>query len=252
MVLLDDNFATIVKAVKEGRIVYDNIRKFVKYTMTSNAGEIWVMVLGPLVGMPLPLLPLQILWINLVTDGLPGLALAVETAERDTMRRPPYPPREHVFGRGMARDIAWIGFVMGVVSLVMGYVYWSVAMEVSTINNSATRLIHAQTFAVAAEPHWRTIIFTVLTLAQMGNALAIRSNRDSLFQIGIFSNRALIGSVALTFGLQLLVIYWAPLQRIFKTTSLTAMELVSCIALSTVVFWAVETQKLLLRRRANP
>ena len=74
MVLLDDNFATIVNAVEEGRIVYDNIRKFVKYTMTSNAGEIWVMVLGPLMGMPLPLLPLQILWINLVTDGLPGLA----------------------------------------------------------------------------------------------------------------------------------------------------------------------------------
>ena len=92
-----------MNAVEEGRIVYDNIRKFVKYTMTSNAGEIWVMVLGPLLGMPLPLLPLQILWINLVTDGLPGLALAVEKAERDTMRRPPHPPGEHIFGRGMAR-----------------------------------------------------------------------------------------------------------------------------------------------------
>ena len=120
MVLLDDNFATIVGAVEEGRIVYDNIRKFVKYTMTSNAGEVWVMVLGPLLGMPLPLLPLQILWINLVTDGLPGLALAVEKAERDTMERPPYPPQEHIFGRGMGWDIAWIGLLMGVVSLAMG------------------------------------------------------------------------------------------------------------------------------------
>lgn len=231
MVLLDDNFSTIVNAVEEGRIVYDNIRKFVKYTMTSNAGEVWVMVLGPLMGMPLPLLPLQILWINLVTDGLPGLAFALEQAERDTMQRPPYPPKEHVFGQGMGRDIAWIGLLMGMVSLAMGY--WSWAFD--SVNES----------------HWRTIVFTVLTLAQMGNALAIRSARNSLFQIGIFSNRALIGSVVLTFGLQLAVIYWPPLQKIFKTTSLTIVELISCIALSTIVFWAVEGQKWLLRSRSQ-
>ncbi len=227
MVLLDDNFATIVNAVEEGRIAYDNIRKFVKYTMTSNAGEIWVMVLGPLMGMPLPLLPLQILWINLVTDGLPGLALAVEKSERDTMHRPPYPPKEHIFARGMGRDIAWIGLLMGVVSLAMGYWSWATGL--------------------ASEAHWRTIIFTVLTLAQMGNALATRSDRDSLFQLGIFSNRALIGSVALTFGLQLAVIYWPPLQSIFKTTALTSGEFLLCVALSTIVFWAVEAKKLLLR-----
>ncbi len=229
MVLLDDNFSTIVNAVEEGRIVYDNIRKFVKYTMTSNAGEVWVMVLGPLMGMPLPLLPLQILWINLVTDGLPGLALAFEPAERDTMRRAPHPPQEHIFGRGMGRDIAWIGVLMGAVSLATGYWWWA--------------------FGSTAEAHWRTIVFTVLTLAQMGNALAIRSAHDSLFQIGIFSNRALISAVALTFGLQLCVIYWQPLQRIFKTTALTAFELLSCVALSTIVFWAVEAQKFLLRSR---
>ena len=231
MVLVDDNFATIVNAVEEGRIVYDNIRKFVKYTMTSNAGEVWVMVLGPLMGMPLPLLPLQILWINLVTDGLPGLALAVEQAEQDTMKRPPYPPKEHVFGRGMGRDIAWIGLLMGVVSLAMGYWSWA--------------------FGSADEAHWRTLVFTVLTLTQMGNALAIRSDRNSLFQIGVFSNRALIGSVALTFGLQLCVIYWPPMQSLFKTTALTPFELLSCIALSTIVFWAVEAQKLFLRRRRS-
>jgi Ca2+-transporting ATPase len=229
MVLLDDNFATIVNAVEQGRIVYDNIRKFVKYTMTSNAGEIWVMVLGPLMGMPLPLLPLQILWINLVTDGLPGLALAIEQAERDTMRRPPYPPDEPIFDRRMVRDIAWIGLLMGVVSLAMGYRSWAIDS--------------------ADESHWRTIVFTVLTLAQMGNALAIRSARDSLFRIGIFSNIALLGSVILTFALQMAVIYWPPLQQLFKTASLTAGELVWCVALSTVVFWAVEAQKLILRLR---
>ena len=232
MVLLDDNFATIVNAVEEGRIVYDNIRKFVKYTMTSNAGEIGVMVLGPLLGMPLPLVPLQILWINLVTDGLPGLALAVEKSERGTMRRPPHPPGEHVLGRGMARDIAWIGLLMGVVSLALGYWYW--ANESSSVT------------------HWRTIVFTVLTLAQMGNALAIRSSSDSLFRIGVFSNKPLIGSVFLTFFLQLAVVYWPPLQKIFKTTALTAGEFFLCLALSTVVFWAIEAQKLIsrLRRRA--
>ena len=231
MILLDDNFSTIVNAVEQGRIVYDNIRKFVKYTMTSNAGEIWVMVLGPLMGMPLPLLPLQILWINLVTDGLPGLALAIEKAERNTMRRPPYPPEQHIFDRSMVRDIAWIGLLMGVVSLSLGYWSWVSGSSVDT--------------------HWRTIVFTVLTLTQMGNALAIRSSHDSLFRIGVFSNRALVGAVALTFGLQMAVVYWPPLQSIFKTTELTAVELVSCIALSTIVFWAIEAQKWLSRSRSR-
>ena len=231
MVLLDDNFATIVNAVEEGRIVYDNIRKFVKYTMTSNAGEVWVMVLGSLLGMPLPLLPLQILWINLVTDGLPGLALAVEPAERETMRRPPYPPGEHIMGRGMWREIAWVGLLMGVVSLAMGYVRWSEG--------------------TSGAAHWRTIVFTVLTLSQMGNALAIRSARDSLFQIGLLSNKALLGSVLLTFLLQLTVIYLPPLQTVFKTVSLSIGELLWCLLLSTIVFWAVEAAKLRSRLR-NP
>jgi Ca2+-transporting ATPase len=228
MILLDDNFATIVNAVEEGRIVYDNVRKFVKYTMTSNAGEIFVMVLGPLLGMPLPLLPLQILWINLVTDGLPGLALAFEKPESDTMQRPPYPPGNRIFGREMGRDVAWIGLLMGVNSLAMGYWYWA--------------------FASASVTHWRTIVFTVLTFAQMGNVMAIRSSRDSLFRIGIFSNMALLGSVAITFALQLAVIYWPPLQGIFQTTALSAVELFLCFALSTIVFWAVEFKKMLIRR----
>jgi Ca2+-transporting ATPase len=237
MVLLDDNFATIVNAVEEGRIVYDNIRKFVKYTMTSNAGEVWVMVLGPLLGMPLPLLPLQILWINLVTDGLPGLAFAVEPAERETMRRPPYPPSEHIMGRGMWRDIAWVGLLMGAVSLAMGYLLWA---QGAPEEPAARELFHR---------HWRTIVFTVLTLSQMGNALAIRSTRDSLFRIGLLSNKALLGSVLLTFLLQLAVIYLPPLQAIFKTTSLPIGELLWCLLLSTIVFWAVEAAKLLSRAR---
>jgi Ca2+-transporting ATPase len=227
MVLLDDNFATIVNAVEQGRIVYDNIRKFVRYTMTSNAGEVGVMLLGPLIGMPMALLPLQILWVNLVTDGLPGLALSLEPAERNTMKRPPYALDEHVINRRMVVDIGWIGLVMAVISLSMGYWYWS-AHSVGT-------------------SHWRTMVFTVLTMSQMGNALAIRSERDSLFRIGLFSNVVLLAAVTLTFILQMVVIYAPPLQKIFQTSSLSGGELIVCMLLSTVVFFAVETAKWIRR-----
>ncbi len=244
MVLLDDNFTTIVNAVEEGRIVYDNIRKFIKYTLTSNAGEVWVMLLAPLAGMPLPLLPLQILWINLVTDGLPGLALAIEPAERGTMQRPPYPPGENIFRRGMARDILWIGLLMGILSLSVGYFYWD-----------PTRVGGSDVFGElhATGPnhsYWRTMVFTVLTLSQMGNALATRSSKDSLFTIGLFSNRFLLWSVILTFVLQVAVIYLPFLQDLLKTTALSARDFGACLLISTVVFWAVEGHKWLMRRMA--
>ncbi len=228
MVLLDDNFATIVAAVEEGRTIYDNIRKFIKYTMTSNSGEIWTMLLAPFLGMPLPLLPLQILWVNLVTDGLPGLALAVEPAERGTMRRSPYHPKENIFGRGMGRHILWVGLLMGLVSLGMGYWIW----------NSG----HAT---------WQTMVFTTLTLSQMGHALAIRSSRDSLLSIGLLSNKLLLGAVLLTFGLQMAVVYLPFMQEIFKTTSLPLADLAVSLLLSTVVFWGVELEKWYLRRKGD-
>ncbi len=193
MVLLDDNFATIVTAVKEGRTIYDNIRKFIKYTMTSNSGEIWVMLLAPFLGMPLPLLPLQILWVNLVTDGLPGLALGVEPAEKGIMRRSPYHPNENIFGRGMGWHILWVGLLMGLVSLGMGYWAWSTGRH-----------------------DWQTMVFTTLTLSQMGHALAIRSGRESFFKIGMFTNKALLGAVLLTFVLQLAVVYVPFMQEIVQ------------------------------------
>ncbi len=224
MVLLNDNFATIVAAVKEGRTIYENIRKFIKYTLTSNAGEIWVMLLAPLVGMPLPLLPLQILWINLVTDGLPGLALGVEPPERDTMRRPPHHPQENIFGRGLGRHVAWVGLLMGLVSLGMGYWTWQAGWD-----------------------HWQTMVFTTLTLSQMGHALAVRS-RESLFKVGLLSNRALLGAVMLTFVLQLAVIYVPFLQELFKTDALALDELLLSLGFSTVVFWGVELEKWWMRR----
>ncbi len=224
MILLDDNFATIVTSVKEGRRIYDNIRKFIKYTLTSNAGEIWVMLLAPFIGMPMPLTSLQILWVNLVTDGLPGLALAVEPAEKKVMQRPPYPPNENIFGRGMARDILWIGLLMGVVSLGVGFVYYQIDPSVSP--------------AV-----WQTVIFTTLTLSQMGNALATRSEQDSIFRIGFLSNKAMLGSVLLTFILQLAVIYLPFLNKAFSTTPLSLRDLLISFGFSLIVFSAVEIAK---------
>ena len=232
MVLLDDDFASIVDAVEEGRTIYDNIRKFLKYTLTSNFGEIWVMLAAPLIGMPLPLVPLQILWINLVTDVLPGLAMAVEPAERDIMSRAPRPPGERILNREMIRDILIFGTLMGSVALGLGYLYWS------------------DTRDVAYDASWGTIIFTVLTLSQMGNALAIRSSRDSVFRIGVFSNRALVAAISVTVLLQLAVIYVPFLQRIFKTSPLSATDLLICVIASTVVFWAVELSKRVTARRA--
>jgi Ca2+-transporting ATPase len=224
MVLLDDNFATIVAAVEEGRVIYDNVRKFIRYILTTNSGEIWVMLLAPFLGMPLPLLPLQILWMNLVTDGLPALALGVEPAEFDTMRRPPYPPGESIFARGMARHILWVGLLMGVISLGVGFSYWR-----------------------ANDQTWQTIVFSTLTLSQMAHVLAIRSEQNSLFRIGLFSNKPLLGAVLLTFFLQLALIYVPFLQGFFHTSALSAGHLAIVLGLSSLIFLAVELEKWLTR-----
>ena len=225
MVLLDDDFSTIVAAVREGRRVYDNVRKFVKYTMTSNAGEIWTLLLAPFLGLPLPLLPIQILWINLVTDGLPGLALGVEPEERGVMRRPPRRPAESLFAGGLLTHVVWCGLLIGFLS------------------------IGAQAWARAGGSEaWQSVVFTTLTLCQLAHVLAIRSERDSLLVQGLGSNRALLGTVLLTVGLQLAVLYVPVLQGLFHTQALSAAELGVCFTLPLVVFLAVELEKLLARR----
>jgi Ca2+-transporting ATPase len=226
MVLLDDNFLTIVAAVEEGRVIYDNIRKFIKYTLTSNAGEIWVMLLAPLLNMPLPLLPLQILWINLLTDGLPGLALTLEPAEPQVMHRPPTPPQQPIFAQGLGRDILWVGLVMGLIPLLIGYGYWR-----------------------ANHPGWQTMVFTTLTLLQMGNVLALRSQQTSLFHLGLWSNKPLVCAVLLTFVLQMAVIYSPFFQLVFKTVALGWQDMIVALSISTAVFWFVELQKWIQRRR---
>jgi Ca2+-transporting ATPase len=225
LVLLDDSFATIVTAVNEGRRIFDDIRKFIRYTMTSNSGEIWVLVLAPLLGLPLPLLPLHILWINLVTDGLPGLALSAEPAERDAMQRRPRPPEESIFAHGMAGHILWVGLLIGGLTLATQAWTWT-----------------------RNEAEWQTMVFTVLVIAQLFHCLAIRSERLSLASIGLFSNPALVVAILVTVLAQLAVIYLPPLNTVFRTQPLSGTQLAACFGIGSVVLVAVELEKFVRRR----
>jgi P-type Ca2+ transporter type 2C len=224
MVLLDDNFSTIVAAVRGGRRIFDNIRRFIKYVLTTNLAEVLLIFLAPFLGLPLPLLPLHILWVNLVTDGLPGLALTAEPAERGIMQRPPHPPGETIFARGMWQHILWVGTLMS--GLVLGLQYWGIA---------------------SGAVHWQTMVFTALTFAQLAHVMVIRSDRESLLTIGILSNRPLAITVAFTVALQLLLIYTPALNRIFDTAPLPPLELGLCFACAAVVLVAVEGEKWLVR-----
>jgi len=228
MILLDDNFATIVRAVREGRRIYDNLRRFIRYVVTTNSAEIWTIFLAPFLGLPIPLLPIQILWINLVTDGLPGLMLAAEPEEPDIMRRPPRPPTEGVLARGLGVHALWVGLLMA--ALTLGTQAW---------------------FFHAGSAHWQTMAFTVLCLAQLAHVLAIRSERHSLFTQGLLSNRPLLGAVVLTVGLQLATIYVPALQVVFKTEPLGVAELALALGTAGVVFVAVEIEKWTMRRRGR-
>ena len=226
MVLLDDNFATIVAAVREGRRIYDNIRKFVRYAMTGNSGEIWTLFLAPMLMLPIPLLPIHILWVNLVTDGLPGLALAAEPAERGVMQRPPRAPNESLFSNGMWQHILGVGLLIG--GLCLGVQAWALSTG------------HA---------HWQTMVFTVLTLSQMVHVLAIRSEQSPLWQLGLLSNKPLLGAVALTFLLQMAIIYLPALNPVFKTAPLSLGELGICLGAAAVVGVVVEIEKFWRRKK---
>lgn len=226
MILLDDNFATIVKAVKQGRRIFDNIRKFIKYIMTGNSGEIWTIFLAPFFGLPIPLLPIHILWINLVSDGLPSIALAAEPAEKNIMNRPPRLQGESVFAGGTGRHILFFGFLIGIVCIL------------------------TQSLAIRMQDgHWQTMVFAVLSFSQIGHVLAIRSETQSLFKLGLFSNMPLLGAVLLTFIFQLATIYLPVLNPLFKTSPLSFYELLTVLAFSSVVFLAVEFEKLYYRRK---
>jgi Ca2+-transporting ATPase len=229
MVLLDDNFATIVQAVEEGRVIYDNIRRFVKFSIAGNVGKLAVMLLAPLVlGMPVGLLPLQLLWLNLMTDGLLGLGLGVEPAEKGTMRRPPRVPQASIFSEGLGTHVLWVGALIGAVALLAGYL---------TLDQP--------------DDTWQTMIFTTLAFLQVGQAMASRSSRESLFTMGLRSNPVLLGLAILTIVLQLLVIYVPFLDRFFNVVPLSSTELLLAAVLGNTAFWAIEIEKWFLRRQTR-
>lgn len=230
MILLDDNFATIVKAVKEGRRIYENIRKFILYVLSCNLAEILTIFFAPVVGLAIPLLPIHILWINLVTDGLPGLALTAEPAEKDIMNRPPRPPKENLFAGGMISEILFTGILMALGVLLSQA--WA-----------ANRGYDVKT--------QQTMVFTLLCFVQLGNALSVRSAYHSMFSSGILANRGMWGAIILTAIVQLLIVYLPFLQTIFKTAALNwnAMEIILTVTLGCIL--GMELIKYLTNRRVS-
>jgi Ca2+-transporting ATPase len=225
LVLLDDNFATIVAAVREGRTIYDNIRKFVHFSVAGNIGKVLVMVLAPFLGKPLPLLPLQLLWLNLLTDGLLGLGMGVENPEADTMKRAPFSPKEGVFSRGAGVQTIWAGALIGSLALGLGSLYY-----------------------FTGRPEWQTMIFTSLAFMQVFQALASRSSKDSLFKIGVLSNPLLAGMALLVVVLQLMVMYIQPLADFFEVIPLHGFDLSIAAGAGLIVFIVMELGKRLKRK----
>ena len=225
MVLLDDNFATIVAAVEEGRVIYDNIRKFIKYLLTCNASELAVMIIAPLAGLPIPLLPLQILWMNLVTDGLPALALGIEPAEEDVMDRPPRVAGEAIFGGGVVPFIGIFGSLLAAVSLLIGWYGWS-----------------------TDDPAAQTMLFTTLIFGQLVLALEIRTDRRSLLSVGLLSNRAMLVAVAIGVVAHVVLVYVPFFQGIFDTVALGLVDLAYSLAAAGTVLAAAEAWKWRARR----
>ncbi len=233
MVLLDDNFATIVAAAEEGRVVYSNIRRFIKYILGSNIGEVLTIAAAPLMGLGgVPLTPLQILWMNLVTDGVPALALAVEPAEPNVMKRPPFSPRESIFARGLGSYMIRIGIIFAILTIAM----MSWAYGYTTNPNH-----------VGDPEAWKTMVFTTLCLAQMGHAIAIRSNTQLTLELNPLSNVFVWGAVIVTTILQLMLIYVPPLRDFFGTHYLSGFELLVCFGFSALMFVWIEMEKLFLR-----
>jgi P-type Ca2+ transporter type 2C len=237
MVLLDDNFATIVAATEEGRVVYTNIRRFIKYILGSNIGEVITIAASLFVvgNAGVPLSPLQILWMNLVTDGLPALALAVEPAEPNVMNRPPNHPGESIFARGLGAYMIRIGIVLAIISIaLMGWAFTWTTNPANAISGLSPE-------------RWKTMVFTTLCLAQMGHAIAIRSNSRLTIELNPLTNPYVWGAVIVTTILQLMLVYVAPLRNFFGTHILSTTELWVCIGFSALMFVWIELEKLFFR-----
>ncbi len=255
MVILDDNFATIVNASEEGRTIYDNVRRFIKYLLASNTGELFVLLITQgIPNIPLPLSTLQILWMNLITDGVPALALGVEQSEENTMNRPPYPPNASVFGGGLGRHILIVGLVLGVTALSLGLIAFNTDLQAANspcYTGSVWSLGLGDVECPDGEDgikSWNTMVFIMLTLAQMGHAYGLRSHRQTVFKMDPRGNRFLLYALLITVAIQISTVYLPFFNNLFGTNPLTMGQLVLCLVLSTFVFIAVEIEKLLIRR----
>jgi Ca2+-transporting ATPase len=242
MVLADDNFATIVAAVEEGRSIFTNIRTFLRYLLSSNIGEVMTMFFGVVfarqIGLEpageavvLPLVATQLLWINLVTDGAPALALGVDAAAPGLMQRPPRAAGERVITGAMWRGIFFVGAIMAAGSL---YVL-DAALPGGLVEGTGSL------------PYAQTMTFTTLMLFQLFNVFNARSDEESAFR-DLFTNRWLWGAVALSLALQVVVIYTPALQRAFSTTPLTGIDWLRCTVVASSVVWLRELEKLVRRR----
>ncbi|MEB3311242.1 MAG: cation-translocating P-type ATPase [Snowella sp.] len=235
MVLLDDNFTTIIAAIEEGRVVYTNIRRFIRYILGSNIGEVLTIAAAPLLGLGgVPLTPLQILWMNLVTDGVPALALAVEPGKPTIMQESPKDPKESIFARGLGSYMIRIGLILATVTIAM--MVWAYNYTHDHTDNG-----------LLDSDRWKTMVFTTLCLAQMGHALAVRSITRLSIELNPLSNPFLLISVAVTSFLQLLLIYVEPLRNFFGTHYLPLEELMICLGFSTLIFVWVELEKVVYR-----
>ncbi|MBT1175845.1 cation-translocating P-type ATPase [Bifidobacterium sp. LC6] len=254
MILADDNFSTIVAAVREGRVIFDNIRKFLRYLLSSNVGEVFTVFLGVVlagflgirqpetVGVTVPLLATQLLWINLLTDAAPALAMGVDPQTEDVMGRKPRKITDRVIDASMWGDIIYIGIIMAIVTLI--------GMDMHLAGGLFTDRSVAAIGHEAQMTEARTMGFTILVFAQLFNALASRSHLQSVF-VGLFSNKWLWGAIGLSIVLQLVVIYVPFLNSAFGTTPLGPLAWLECIGLAAIVLVASELRKIVLRAMAK-
>jgi Ca2+-transporting ATPase len=233
MVLRDDNFATIVAAVEEGRVIYDNLRRFINLSVAGNIGKVALMLLWPVpfyllgfsVEATVALLPLQLLWLNLMTDGLLGLSMGFEPAEKRVMQRPPHSPKEGIFSGGMGLHVSWVGLFIGLAAGGLGFSYYQ-----------------------TGSAYWQSMLFTTVAFLQVFQALATRSTYESLFSIGIFTNRLMWAIIGLVSLLQLAALY-TPLSIFLGLKPLPFLDLLVCIGTGASLLVAVELEKIILRRR---
>jgi len=220
LILLNDNFTSIVAAIKEGRRIFDNILKFIRYILTGNAIEVLTIFLAPFFGLPVPLLPVHILWINLVTDSLPGIALLAEPADKNIMNWPPRSQRQGIITSGLVFQIIWVCSIFTFLSLTL------------------------QSYGINHKFHWQTMVFTVLAVGQLFLAFAVRGEKNEFFRLNIFANRTLLAVVAVSFCIQLMVIYIPFFNGLLKTEPLTLLELSICLAISLSIILIAELEKM--------